>query len=129
MSRTFWVLIIIGILVWGYCIKKGAERGLIQELNTVLTLICAAACYNIAAGLSANYASGDVSSALIGVLLLVVVICAFGLFHLLFASIHIFSRLPVIRILDNILGVFGGFLEGALVLYLADALLRYFVMA
>ncbi len=127
MSRVFWVLIIIGILVWGYCIKKGSERGLIQELNTVLTLICAAACYNLASSLAANYASGDVSSALIGVLLLIVVVCAFGLFHLLFGSLHIFSRLPVIRILDNILGVFGGFIEGAIVLYLADTLLRYFV--
>ena len=43
MSRTVWILIIIGVIVWAYCIKKGSERGLIQELNTVLTLICAAA--------------------------------------------------------------------------------------
>lgn len=125
---TFWVLIIIGVIIWGYFIKKGSEQGLIQSLNTVLTLICAAVCYNLAAGLAANYSSGDISSALIGILLLVVVVCAFGLFHLLFASMHIFSRLPVIRILDNILGVFGGFIEGAVVLYLADSILRYFVM-
>ena len=125
---TFWVLIIIGVIIWGYFIKKGSEQGLIQSLNTVLTLICAAVCYNLAAGLAANYSSGDISSALIGILLLVVVVCAFGLFHLLFASMHIFSRLPVIRILDNILGVFGGFIEGAVVPYLADSILRYFVM-
>ena len=59
--------------------------------------------------------------------MLVVVASAFGIFHLIFSSIHIFSRLPVIRILDNILGVIGGFIEGAVVLYLADTLLRYFV--
>ena len=127
MSRAFWILIIIGILVWAYCIKKGTERGLIQELNTVLTLICAAVVYNLAAGLAANYTSGNVSSALIGLLLLVVVVSAYGIFHLLFSSIHLFSRLPVVRVLDNILGVFGGFLEGAVILYLADTLLRYFV--
>ena len=127
MTRTFWILIIIGIFVWGYCIKKGSERGLIQELNTVLTLICATACYRLAAGLAANYSMGNVASALVGILLLVVVASAFGIFHLIFSSIHIFSRLPVIRILDNILGVFGGFVEGAVVLYLADTLLRYFV--
>ena len=128
MSATFWILIVIGVLVWGYCIKKGSETGLVQSLNTVLTLICAVACYNLAAGLAANYTSGDVSGALTGTLLLVVVVCAFGLFHLLFSSLHIFSRLPVIRVVDNILGVFGGFIEGAVILYLADALLRYFVM-
>ena len=38
MSRTVWILIIIGVIVWAYCIKKGSERGLIQELKTVLTL-------------------------------------------------------------------------------------------
>ena len=127
MSRTVWILIIIGVIVWAYCIKKGSERGLVQELNTVLTLICAAAIYRLAAGLAANYSKGNVSSALVGILLLVVVASAFGIFHLIFSSIHIFSRLPVIRILDNILGVIGGFIEGAVVLYLADTLLRYFV--
>ena len=128
MNSTFWILIVIGVLVWGYCIKKGSENGLVQSLNTVLTLICAAACYNLAAGLAANFSDGDVSGTLTGTLLLVVVVCAFGLFHLLFSSIHIFSRLPVIRVVDNILGFFGGFIEGAVSLYLADALLRYFVM-
>jgi uncharacterized membrane protein required for colicin V production len=129
MGGTFWILIIIGILVWGYCIKKGSEQGLVQSLNSVLTLICAAVCYNLASGLAANYSSGNVSSALTGILLLVVVVCAYGVFHVIFSSIHIFSRLPVIKILDNILGVFGGFIEGAVVLYLADAILRYFVKA
>ena len=129
MSGTFWILIIIGILVWGYCIKKGSEQGLVQSLNSVLTLICAAICYNLASGLAANYSSGNVSSALTGILLLVVVVCAYGVFHFFFSSIHIFSRLPVIKVLDNILGVFGGFVEGAVVLYLADAILRYFVKA
>ena len=129
MSHTFWILIIIGIFVWAYCIKKGSERGLIQELNSVLTLICAAIFYNLASGLADNYTSGNVSSALIGLLLLVVVLSAYAIFHMLFSSIHLFSRLPVVRVVDNVLGVFGGFLEGAVVLYLADALLRYFVAA
>ena len=129
MGGTFWILNIIGILVWGYCIKKGSEQGLVQSLNSVLTLICAAVCYNLASGLAANYSSGNVSSALTGILLLVVVVCAYGVFHFIFSSFHIFSRLPVIKILDNILGVFGGFIEGAVVLYLADAILRYFVKA
>lgn len=129
MSGTFWILIIIGILVWGYCIKKGSEKGLVESLNSVLTMICAAICFNLASGLAANYSSGNISYALIGVLLLIVVVCAYGVFHFVFSSIHIFSRLPVIKTLDNILGVFGGFIEGAVVLYLADAILRYFVKA
>lgn len=128
MGGAFWILILLEILIMGFFIKKGAEQGLVQSLSTVLTLICAALCYNLASGLAANYASGDVSSALTGMLLLIVVVCAFGLFRLLFSTAHFFSRLPVIRILDNILGVFGGLIEGAVVLYLADSLLRYFVM-
>ena len=116
MSSTVWILIIIGLLIWGYCIMRGSKNGLVHSLNTVLTLVCAAICYNLAARLAANYSTGDVSGALTGILLLIVTVCAFGLFHLL------------IRIVDNILGVFGGFIEGAVILYLADGLLRYFVM-
>ena len=129
MSVTFWILIIIEILILGYCIKKGSEKGLVESLSSVLTLICAAICYNLASRLAANYSSGDISSALIGVVLLIVVVSAYGIFHFLFSSIHIFSRLPVIKSIDNILGVFGGFIEGAVILYLADAILRYFVKA
>lgn len=129
MSVTFWILIIIEILVLGYCIKKGSEKGLVESLSSVLTLICASICYNLASGFAANYSSGDISSALIGVVLLIVVVSAYGIFHFLFTSIHIFSRLPVIKSIDNILGVFGGFIEGAVILYLADAILRYFVKA
>ena len=129
MSVTFWILIIIEILVLGYCIKKGSEKGLVESLSSVLTLICASICYNLASGLAANYSSGDISSALIGVVLLIVVVSAYGIFHFLFTSIHIFSRLPVIKSIDNILGVVGGFIEGAVILYLADAILRYFVKA
>ena len=121
--------LIIEILILGYCIKKGSEKGLVESLSSVLTLICAAICYNLASGLAANYSSGDISSALIGVVLLIVVVSAYGIFHFLFTSIHIFSRLPVIKSIDNILGVFGGFIEGAVILYLADAILRYFVKA
>ena len=128
MGATFWVLIIIELLIVGFCIKKGANKGLVQELNSILTLICAALVYYLASGLAARYSEGDVPSTLIGIMLLVVILCAYGVFHFVFGSIHIFSRLPVIRIFDNILGVFSGFVEGVIVLYLADALLRYFVM-
>ena len=128
MGATFWVLIIIELLIVGFCIKKGANKGLVQELNSILTLICVALVYYLASGLAARYSEGDVPSTLIGIMLLVVILCAYGVFHFVFGSIHIFSRLPVIRIFDNILGVFGGFVEGVIVLYLADALLRYFVM-
>lgn len=128
MSGTFWILVIIGLLIVGYCMKKGANQGLVQELNSVLTLVCAALIYRLASNLSATYSAGGMPSALTGVLLLIVVLCAYGVFHMIFGTIHIFSRLPVIRLVDNILGVFGGLMEGLIVLYLADALLRYFVM-
>ncbi len=128
MSTAFWVLVIAGILILGYCVKKGAEKGLVEELNCILTLICAFIIFRIASSIAGRYTKGDISSVLVGAMLLVVVATTYGVFHILFSSIHIFARLPVIRRVDNILGVFGGFIEGAITLYLADALLRYFVM-
>ena len=128
MSTAFWVLVIAGILILGFCVKKGAEKGLVEELNCILTLICAFVIFRIASSIAGRYTKGDISSVLVGAMLLVVVVTAYGVFHILFGTLHIFARLPVIRHVDNILGVFGGFIEGAITLYLADALLRYFVM-
>ena len=79
MSTAFWVLVIAGILILGYCVKKGAEKGLVEELNCILTLICAFIIFRIASSIAGRYTKGDISSVLVGAMLLVVVATAYGL--------------------------------------------------
>ena len=61
MSTAFWVLVIAGILILGYCVKKGAEKGLVEELNCILTLICAFIIFRIASSIAGRYTKGDIS--------------------------------------------------------------------
>lgn len=127
MNIFLWIFIILAIVILIGCIRKGVRKGFVHELNALLTLLCATLIFNLATGLLRDYASGDISAVFVGVLLVVIVVVAYSLFHLLFSAIHIFARLPVIRIIDSILGLAAGAVEGFLTLYLVDALLRYFV--
>lgn len=128
MNIFFWIFIIIAIAIMVGCVRKGGKKGFVHELNAVLTLVCATLIFNLAAGVLADSAAGDVSAVLTGVLLVVIVVVVYGIFHLLFGAVHIFARLPVVRIADNVLGVLAGAVEGCLTLYLIDSLLRYFTV-
>lgn len=121
------ILLALGVGIMIYCAYRGAKNGLIHELNSVATLVCAMIIFNIVADIMNRTGAMSLPVALVGALLLIITIVAYGLFLVLFKTVHIFARLPVIRIIDNILGFFGGILEGIVVLYLADSLLRYFV--
>ena len=121
------VLIVIGIAVLLFCAHKGMTKGFVYELNSMVTMLCAMAVFNIVSDIISQKGSMKVPVAVVGSLLLVVTLAAYGLFLLMFKALHLFSRLPVIRIVDNILGLFAGLLEGGIALYLVDSLLRYFV--
>lgn len=128
MNIYFIAAIAVYIAVFIYCIKRGMSKGAVNELRTMLTVICAALCFELAASVIKSRATGDVSSMYVGIILLVVVAAAYSIFHMLFGAIHVLSRLPVIRVVDNVLGVVFGAVTAAVTLYLADALLRFFVM-
>ena len=51
----------------------------------------------LASGLAANYSSGNVSSALTGILLLIVVASAYGIFHFVFSSLHLYPSPPPVQ--------------------------------
>lgn len=124
---TLWIMIILEAAVILYCAGKGAKNGFVSEVNSVVTMLCAMAVFNIVSDIMSQEGSMKIPVILTGSLLLIVTLAAYGLFHVIFKAVHLFSRLPVIRILDNILGFFAGILEGAVALYLADSILRYFV--
>ena len=128
VNIIFFVVIAVYIGVFVYCIRRGLSKGAVQEIRIMLTTICAALTFELAASIVKSRATGDISSMFVGILLLVVVAAAYSIFYMLFGVVRVFSRLPVIRVVDNVLGILFGAITAAVTLYLVDALLRYFVM-
>jgi hypothetical protein len=128
LNILFFVIIAIYIALFVFCIRRGMQKGAVNELRTMLTMICAAATFELAASVVKSRATGNVSGMFVGILLLVVVSAAFSVFHTLFGMVHLFSRLPVIRVVDNLLGIVFGAVTACVTAYLVDALLRYFVV-
>ena len=128
MNIYFIAAIAIYLAVFIYCIRRGMSKGAVNELRTMLTVICAALSFELAASVIKSRATGEAASMFIGTILLIIVAAAYSIFHTLFGAIHVLSRLPLVRVVDNILGIVFGAVTAAVTLYIADALLRYFVL-
>ncbi len=127
MNIAFWVLIGIAAVIMIACVRKGVKKGFIYEVNAMLTVLCATIVFQLIVGIVRQQNLAEVSSVLMGIFMLVIVMALYGIFHFIFGALQIFARLPLIRVLDNILGLAAGFVEGALTLYLFDTVLRFFV--
>ncbi len=121
-------MIIAYIAVFVYCIRRGMKEGAVHEIRVMMSTICAALCFELAASIFKSHATGEGSSVFIGILLLIVVGVAYRLFSMLFGVLNILSRLPLIRVADNLLGIIFGAISAIVTIYVVDAVLRYFVM-
>ncbi len=127
MNMYLVILLVVGLAVVISCVWRGGKKGFVYEVNAMLTVICATICFNIIAGIIRRQNMEGISSLLMGILMFVIVMALYGIFHFIFKALHIFARLPLIRIVDSVLGVAAGLVEGALTLYLFDNVLRFFV--
>ena len=113
MNLYFWLILFASILILaGGCIR-GYRRGFVKETESLVSWICAAATLVLISGLTRGSLTENISTRALAIALLIVL-------GVVFASLHIFAGLPVIRVLDGILGVFAGLTKSFLLLYVVE---------
>lgn len=121
--------LVLGLIVLVYFIRHGFRHGLVSELSSIFSMIIAAACFSLIVDIIGRYNSGDYLNLFSAIISLVIVAAVYGVVRFIFSIVHIFARLPVIRIADNVLGMIGGAVEGLLFIYMVRYLLVYFHFA
>ena len=122
------LILIVSAIVLMASMTHGFHKGLAREVDALLSLAAAALCITLIAGAVSGLLDRRLSSFFIGLVLLGVVVLLYKIFHLLFSSIGIIVRLPVIRWLDKALGLFIGLAEGFVILYIAEYLLVHYLL-
>lgn len=121
--------LVLGVIVLVYFIRHGFRNGLVSELSSIFSMIIAAACFSLIVDIIGRYNSGDYLNLFSAIISLIIVAAVYGVVRFIFSIVHIFARLPVIRIADNVLGMIGGAVEGLLFIYMVRYLLVYFHFA
>ena len=124
MNYYYWILLAAGILILLGGLLAGYRRGLVRQINTLLSALGVFLCFRLVTDLGGEYARHNLPGIAVSLGLLLFVIIVFSLCHLAVTGLNLVSRLPVIRLVDNLLGAAGGVVIAFFLLYIAQYLLE-----
>lgn len=114
------LLIILVIFIWR--ISAGFQKGMVKEIISLAATAVAAVCAVLILGAIGSYLDREIGSFVQIIAILIVVCVVYRLVSILFTSMKLVSRLPIIKSLDKLLGAVLGFVEAvvmiALIVYL-----------
>lgn len=107
---------------------RGAKRGFAGTFSQVFSLAVAIVVVVLVSSVIHGYQNGDRSNLIIGILLLIVLGAVYKLIRAVLTSIRFLAALPILGIVDKALGLVIGFTEGFALLYIAEYLLRMYLL-
>ena len=130
MSQELLFMILAGLaeaLVLYLFIKNGIKQGLVHELGTILSMAAAVLVLYLVMRVFHGFTDAQYDKVVVGIVMLVLVSAVFSVCRLIFFAVKMAAKLPVIRLVDSILGSVGGLAEGLIVLYVVETISRYFI--
>lgn len=116
------LLILIGMTV------HGAHAGFAKLISKVISLLVSITVVILLSTIVNGYRKGDTSNFLIGIVFLVILGALYKLVHAVLSSFRFLAGLPILAGVDKVLGIIAGFLEGFGILYIAEYLLRMYLL-
>ena len=107
------LIIIALILIWRMTV--GFRKGMVQEIISLIAMAVAGVCVLLIFGAIGSYLNREIGKVVQMVIVLLVVCAVYRLIHVLFTSLELISKLPVIKWLDKLLGIVIGAGEAALI--------------
>lgn len=127
---TPYIILILAadLLVLAGMTIHGAHVGFAKLISKVISLMVSITVVILLSSVVNGYRKGDTSNFVIGVLFLIILGALYKLVHALLTSIRSLAGLPILAGVDKILGIAAGFLEGFAMLYIAEYLLRMYLL-
>ena len=115
------LIIIALIVIWRAA--AGFRKGMVQEIISLIAMAVAGFCVILILGAVGSYLNREIGKSVEMAVVLFVVCLVYRLIQVLFTSLELISRLPVIKWLDKLLGIVVGLAEAGLLV----GLLVYFL--
>ena len=111
----YYAALIIIALIFIWRMTVGFRKGLVQEIISLIAMAVAGVCVLLIFGAIGSYLNREIGKVVQMVIVLLVVCAVYRLIHVLFTSLELISKLPVIKWLDKLLGIVIGAGEAALI--------------
>ncbi|MGN0377303.1 MAG: CvpA family protein [Suilimivivens sp.] len=119
----YYVTLIIIALIFIWRIIAGFRKGMVQEIISLIAMVVAGFCMILILGAVGSYLNKEIGQLIQFVIVLMVVCLVYRLVNILFTSLQLISKLPVIKGIDKLLGVVVGLAEAGLIV----GILIYFI--
>ena len=111
----YYAALIIIALIFIWRMTVGFRKGMVQEIISLIAMAVAGVCVLLIFGAIGSYLNREIGKVDQMVIVLLVVCAVYRLIHVLFTSLELISKLPVIKWLDKLLGIVIGAGEAALI--------------
>ena len=102
------------ILIFLWRMAAGFRKGMVQEIISLIAMAAAGVCVFLIIGAVGSFMDQEIGSLIQIVAVLIAVCLAYRLVNLLFISLKLISKLPIVKGLDKVLGAVVGFAEAGI---------------
>lgn len=120
----YYIALIIIALIFIWRVTTGFRKGMVQEIVSLIAMAVAGVCIFLIMGAVGNYLNHEIGKMVQIIVVLFVVCLVYRLVHILFTSLELISKLPIIKGVDKLLGALIGCVEAALIVGILVYLLK-----
>lgn len=111
----YYIALIIIALIFIWRIVAGFRKGMVQEITSLIAMAAGGGCVILILGAAGSYLNREVGKTIQIIAVLIVVCLIYRLVHILFTSLELISKLPIIKGMDKLLGAVVGVAEAGLI--------------
>ena len=103
---------IIIIFIWR--MAAGFKKGMVHEIISLIAMAAAGVCVFLLIGAAGSYLDREIGRLIQSIAVLIAVCLAYRFVNLLFVSLKLISKLPIVNGVDKLLGAAVGFAEAGI---------------
>lgn len=111
----YYIALVVIAVIFIWRIAAGFRRGMVQEIVSLIAMAVAGVCVVLIIGAIGSYLEKEISKTIEIIVVLFIVCAVYRLVNVLFTSLELISRLPVIKGLDKLLGAVTGAVEAGII--------------
>ncbi len=111
----YYIALGVVALIFIWRIYAGFKKGMVQEVISLIAMGVAGFCVMLILGAIGSYLDKEIGQLIQFIVVLIVVCLAYRLINILFTSLQLISKLPIIKGLDKLLGAVVGLAEAGLI--------------
>ncbi|MEY8326141.1 CvpA family protein [Lachnospiraceae bacterium 54-11] len=123
-GQMYYIALALIAVIFIWRIAAGFRRGMVREIISLIAMAVAGVCVVLITGAVGSYLEKEISKTITMVAVLFIVCVVYRLVHVLFTSLELISRLPVIKGVDKLLGAVTGAAEAGVIVGVLVYLLK-----